>query len=353
MSLIEEIINQHLANNENTAYTLLINNDVVLEESSSNPKLVKVVYKKEGFKHLPKIGYFTRQNKEIVFLESETQKAVVDAQLKANSFAGIDLTKYLANNNNVTVRVNHDFRILHILTPAYIVAKKVSLQNNNGGALYLNKVLMDLGTIARLEDTFTVYALTAYENVVSYVLLKKLKKFSSAKFYFLLDSYVPVNIYGDVDAFLFNPYMYLPKISDKFTKTFIFQLSNHTSIQFNSLTVGFLTPKEICQGFSLDRFVNMNLNFYLNLLNGCFSSDFFNPDTKIYVYKGNAEEDGYEPVLSEQAYKDNLSWTASNYLKMSTLDRLCIASWKALKVPKNQISTFRDIVKRRALKYVS
>ena len=353
MSLIEGIISEYLSNNENTAYTLLINNDVVLEESGANQKLIKVVYKKEGFKHIPKVGYFTRQNKEIVFLESEAERTAIDLRLKDCSFAGIDLTKYVLNPNNITVRVNHDFRVLHLLTPAYTIAKKVALQVDKNNALYLNKVLMDLGTIARLDDSFTVYALTAYENIVSYVLLKKLKKYSSAKFYFLLDAYVPVNIYGDVDEFLFNPYMYLPKISEKFTRTFIFQLSNHTSIQFNSLTVGFLTPKEICQGFSLDRFVAINLNFYLNLLNGCFNSDFFNPDNKVYVYVGNAEEDGFEPVLSEQAYKDNLSWTASNYVKMSTLDRLCIASWKALKVPKDQVSVFRDIVKRRALKYVS
>lgn len=352
MSLIYNIVAEKLANSKNKPYTLVINQDVINLGTESKPRLVRVVLKQESYGDVVKIGVYKKEGKNMVMVTSDEMLANIDAMLTSKSFEGIDLSQYV-QDKSLKITVYHDFKILHIMTPAYDITKQIATLENRGQSVIINRVPMDIGTQFRLADAFEIYALKAYSNIVNLVLLKKLKSLQAAKFYLALDAYLPVNIYGTPNSFIFNPFVFIPRIRDDFRKTFIFQASEATKISFNELTISFLTSKEICLGLGLNKFLKFRLPFYLAVLSGCYSSYFANNDVHLYVYIGDAEERGsYPPALTSQQYRENISWAEGQYVSMSTLENLCRASYKSLGLGDNQRDVLISMMKNKALKYV-
>lgn len=352
MSKIYNIVGEKLANSKNKTYTLIINQDIINLGTEGTPRLVRVMLKQESYGDVIKVGIYKKEGKNMIMVTSDEITAKVDAMLSNKVFDGIDLSPYV-EGQNLKITVYHDFRLIHIVTPAYDIVRKVATIENRGQSLIINRMPMEVGLQYRIADAFEPYALKAYTNIVNLVLMKKLKSLQAAKFYLALDAFLPVNIYGPPNSFIFNPFVYLPRIRDEFKKTYIFQESEKTKIGFYELSITFLTSKEICKGFGLDKFVKFRIPFYLAILSGCYSSYFPNNDVRLYVYVGDDEDaDKYPKAMTAENYRANISWTEGRYVAMTTLENLCRASYKSLGLGENQRDTLISMMRNKSLLYV-
>lgn len=343
-----DLIKEKLQKFPGRTFTIMINNNILdYSTDPSKSRIVKAKFRKDKYHSGLTVGYFQKIGMDMKLRNLDEVIDRIDTELLETKIGSIDLGAYIKDKTKVEIKIDSDFNIIEFTTPAYKIAKQVSVQNKGamtGGAI--GGIDIDVYTMTQLYNWFTKYSIEAYHNVVKFILLRKLKEAQDMKLYFLLNAYVPVMIYGDASSFLFNPFTGLPLYRQEFEKSRMYLLSRQTVKNYFGLTVSFLTAKEICQGFSLNKFVKFNYEFFIEILGGWFCDEMPTTNKEFYILQ-YANED-FPKVLTVDEFNDS-DWAKGNYRKITTLTYACMLYSRALEVPDRQIQDFCELMGKRSL----
>lgn len=328
-------------------FTIVVNNDIVnCAKGYAKPKLAKVRYKKDRFGTELRIGYYIKTDAGNRLENVPEVESMLNSRLQETIIGDVDLLGYIPDIYNIEINLNTDFNIISIVTPAYKIARDISMKNETGmisGAI--NGKAIEVSTMMELYDWFQKYSIDAYHNVLKFILMRKLKEVRELKFYFLMDAFVPISVYASSNSFLFNPFMYLPKYKNEFEQSQMFKLGNNTKKSYCDLTIMFLTPKEICKCFDMNRFVKFNWEFFIEVLGGWFCNDMPNPNKVFYILVTDEE---LPSIITEEDYREH-SWAKDNYARITTLENACRRYSRSLGVPDKKVREFVELMNKRIL----
>lgn len=348
---IKKLITEKLLRYPDRMFTVVLNNDIINHDGSfERPKIVRARYKQDRYSKEVILGYYVKKADETRLEDIEAVKMQLEDKILDTKIGEVDLAEYIVDKEKIEIKVFPEFNVISIITPAYRLAKEVSLKEQKdlmNGVTIAGKKL-EVGAIVQLRSWFTKYSIESYHDVIKYILIRRLKECRELKFYFLLGSYVPVVIYGDSSNFLFNPFVSLPEMKKPFQDSLMYLMSRQTIKEYEGLTINFATPLEICRGFNLNKFVKFNYEFFIEVLGGWFSSSMPTPDVAIYFYTGNADEDDVPAVMTEEQYKQ-ADWAKDSYLKVTTLEYACRSYFRTLEVPERQVRDFCELMGKRVL----
>lgn len=347
MDLLNMIKNQ-IQKYPDRTFTIVLNNNVLnYSTEADKSRIVKAKYRKDKYHTGLVVGYFTKIGSEMKLRHiDEVVEKLGDEVL--NTYVGdINLADYIKDVEKIDIRVNGDFNVIEITTPAYKIAKQIATQNEGAmtkGAI--GGVTIEVYTMTQIYNWFTKYAIESYHNVLKYILIRKFKESQEMKFYFLLNAFVPVMVHGDSSSFLFNPFLGLPMYRSEMDNSKLMFLASQTVKEYYGLNVYFLTAKEICQCFNLNKFVRFNYEFLIEILGGWFCDAM--PTTNQEFYILTVADEDLPQAISVEEYNDS-DWARGNYRKISTLTYACMIYARSLEVPDRQVQDFCELMSKRSL----
>ena len=350
---LRESLLQKLRYYPNKQFAIVVNSDVVDMGSGTHTKIARVKYKRDNHREELILGYCKATNKKVKLINDATTEERIVSILSNQVYADMDLSYLPSKIEEYTININLDYAVVYLTSATYRAVKYLAMHTNETTPIVQDRDGNQIpsGTIRKVYDKFLSDSINAYHNVVHHLIYNRvLKRDNALSFYFLIDSYIPVNIFGDSESFIFNPFINIPKVRQQYEKSWIYKMSQFITKSCNGLTVQFLTPKEICKGFGLNKYVRFNLDFYIEVLGGLFSNDLPNPTTHFYVLKYRDEfTEDYPLVLTEEAFNSNRDWASGDYMESTTLEQLCFEYAKSLGVPKSSIKEFSDLMSKRVL----
>lgn len=347
MENIKDIVKVKLENYPNKSFLILINHKTINLGDADKPRYAYAQYHVTQFKRgIIRVGLFRKEpNGKLEIYETDNNTDYINDILNSNYLDDrVDLSVLQGEDEpavGIQAVVNPTLGILAITTDGFTRAKAIvsSMDGRLKEAYLYSGRKLDVSYSSQLYDAFVGYSLRAYNDLVSTVLLRKLRASNYLKFYFLLDSFVPVCITSTEtnvvkELVLYNPYMNIKAFANKFKLCEIIDEAENSKVTLGDYEIYFGTSLEICKGFNLKKFVPFTTAFYLDILAGTFSTEFPNPLTNVYVYDGDEDEltRDLKRQYSEEAFNIQLDkspgiadWLTRNYRPYNSLHFACIA----------------------------
>lgn len=283
-----------MKSNINTQFILIINNVVIRESGyygsaflNEDGELILGI-KQEGQ---------VRENEGVV-------KSIA-RQIFRDRFHNLDLTNTSASQNRrLKVDVDVPMRVISILTSSYAQALKI-LESNYDEIRYNDivnneTVLFDAGNMYQFRMQMMVEMFEKYEEMERVFLDQRFKKKNVLKFYRTDKAFVPVFYSG---KFIYNPFERIPSLRKQFQQTRLAQLLEENPPEVvNDIRISFLTHKELCECFSLTRFIRFNFSLVNQLMMDNFINGYLDKDEIMYLYTG--EVVGRKPILTVEEYNE-------------------------------------------------
>lgn len=294
MESFKLFLKDKMKSNINTQFILIINNVVIRESGyygsaflNEDGELILGI-KQEGQ---------VRENEGVV-------KSIA-RQIFRDRFHNLDLTNTSASQNRrLKVDVDVPMRVISILTSSYAQALKI-LESNYDEIRYNDivnneTVLFDAGNMYQFRMQMTVEMFEKYEEMERVFLDQRFKKKNVLKFYRTDKAFVPVFYSG---KFIYNPFERIPSLRKQFQQTRLAQLLEENPPEVvNDIRISFLTHKELCECFSLTRFIRFNFSLVNQLMMDNFINGYLDKDEIMYLYTG--EVVGRKPILTVEEYNE-------------------------------------------------
>lgn len=281
-----------MKNNMNTQFILIINNVVIRESGYYGSAFLN----EEG-----ELILGIKQEGEI--RESEGVIQSIARQIFRDRFHNLDLTNTSsAQNRRVKVEVDVPMRVISILTSTYAQALKI-LESNYDEITYNDvvngtSIAFDAGNMYQYRMQMTVEMFEKYSEMERVFLDQRFKKKNVLKFYRTDKAFVPVFYSG---KFIYNPFEKIPTLRKQFEQTRLYQLMEENPPEIvNDIRISFLTHREICECFTLTRFLRFNFSLVNQLLMDNFVNGFLDKNELMYIYTGDVA--GRQPILSVDEY---------------------------------------------------